>query len=434
MNWLYIRLLVAVVLTVLVMASPVAADTASSKTYEGIPAGYTEDGAPYLGSTDAPVVLEEWSDYLCPFCGRHFRSTVPQLLEAYVRSGKLRLVFRDFPLAGLHPTAARGHVAARCAGAAGADGYWAMHDALFSRQLEWNHLPDPDPYLKTQAAALGLDAGSFDRCMRDDKVAAEVAASVSRAQGHGFNSTPNFRFIVTDRDKDYEVSGAHPFDHFAQIANALLAGQEPPEESKPEPPELPFWAKPEGFSADPARPGYNLAGDAYKGNPQATVVVIEFSDFQCPACARHVREVQPAIDAALVEPGKVLWISKHLPLRIHPQAPLAAAAAECAGDQQRYWEMHDALFEEIERWAHDSVEEALMAIAAGVGLDMPVFRSCLDGRVAMERVLRDVYDAQNVVRTTPSFVVVKDGRGQLLQPLLAPQFIRYLEDQLRPGS
>jgi len=158
--------------------------------------------------------------------------------------------------------------------------------------------------------------------------------------------------------------------------------------------------------------------------------VIEFSDFQCPACQRHAREVQPVIDAALVEPGKLLWISKHLPLKMHPQAPIAAAAAECAGDQHRYWEMHDALFEDIGRWANDDAEAALVDIARHVGLDEADFRACLDSRHAMERVLADLYDAQDIVRTTPSFVLVQDGRGTLMQPLPAEQFVKLLQERL----
>ena len=417
-------------LTVFLAGWLVAPASGAQVTFEGMPAGFTDDGAPYLGSPDAPVVLEEWSDYLCPFCGRHFRSTHPQLLDTYVRTGKLRIIFRDLPLAGLHPTAVRGHVAARCAGAQEITRYWAMHDTLFSRQGEWNQLPDPSAFLISQAASLGLDMKDFEFCMADPQLVADVSRSVARGQAEGFNATPSFRFRAADGGKEYELSGALPFEHFSRIADALLAGEEPPEESRPEPPELPFWAKPEGFAPDLARPGYNKAGDAYKGNPDASLVVIVFTDFQCPACRTHAREVQPSLDAELVDKGKVLWISKHLPLKMHPQAPIAAAAAACAGEQRRYWAMHDALFEDIARWANEAAEKELGEIADEIGLDAAAFRACLNGRPAMERVLGDLYDAQNMIQTTPSFVIVKDGRGSLLRPLPAQQFIRYLKDQL----
>src|SRR5262245_41250697 len=101
---------------------------ATAQHYEGVPAGYTHSGPPYRGSPDAPVVLEEWSDYQCPFCARHFRQTLPDLLNDEVRAGRVRIEFHDFPLDGLHPRAAFGHIAARCAGEQGAPAYWAMHD------------------------------------------------------------------------------------------------------------------------------------------------------------------------------------------------------------------------------------------------------------------------------------------------------------------
>ena len=87
---------------VFLWAGPLQAAEAPGKvveTYEEMPAGFTADGHPYLGKADAPVVLEEWSDYLCPFCGRHFRQTLPALKEKYVRSGQVKLVFRAMPIA-----------------------------------------------------------------------------------------------------------------------------------------------------------------------------------------------------------------------------------------------------------------------------------------------------------------------------------------------
>ena len=87
-----------------------------------------------------------------------------------------------------------------------------------------------------------------------------------------------------------------------------------------------------------------MAGDEYRGNTDAKVTVIEFSDFQCPFCKQHVEETQPALDEEFVDSGKVMWVFKHFPLSIHPQAPAAGAAAECAADQGKFWEMHELLF------------------------------------------------------------------------------------------
>ena len=117
--------------------------SASQGVYKDLAAGFTEEGFPYRGDPGAPIVLEEFSDYLCPFCGRHFTETLPTLVENFVADGEVQYIFRDMPLVSLHPTAPVGHKAAICAGQQGADLYWYMHDELFARQSEWGSVPDP---------------------------------------------------------------------------------------------------------------------------------------------------------------------------------------------------------------------------------------------------------------------------------------------------
>jgi protein-disulfide isomerase len=110
-----------------------------------------------MGDPKAPVILEEYSDYLCPFCGRYINQTFPQLRDRYVSKGKLKYVFRDFPLASLHPTAAKGSVAALCVAEQGAALFWATHEALFSAQRERSRLPDPTEFLVGVAEKVGAD-------------------------------------------------------------------------------------------------------------------------------------------------------------------------------------------------------------------------------------------------------------------------------------
>ena len=98
--------------------------SASQGVYGDLPAGFTEEGFPYRGDPGAPIVLEEFSDYLCPFCGRHFTETLPTLVENFVADGQVQYVFRDLPLVSLHPNAPVGHKAAICAGQQGAEFYW----------------------------------------------------------------------------------------------------------------------------------------------------------------------------------------------------------------------------------------------------------------------------------------------------------------------
>jgi protein-disulfide isomerase len=222
-------------------------------------------------------------------------------------------------------------------------------------------------------------------------------------------------------------------DVFATWIDALLAGKEPPKAKEPEKPELPPWAKAEGLAPDPNRPGFTLAGDPYKGNPNAKLVLVEFGDFECPACQRHALATQPELDKRFVESGDVLWVVKHFPLRIHPHAPVAAAAAECAGDQGRFWPMHHLLFERLEQWSTgDDPDTALNRFAADVGLDRSQFNACLTSRKALERVLGDIYDGLAVgVKSIPAFIVLHNGTAQVLTGARsAEQFAATLQQQL----
>ncbi|MDT8307732.1 MAG: DsbA family protein, partial [Anaerolineae bacterium] len=100
-----------------------------------------------LGDPDAPVTIVEYSDYQCPFCQRHYRETLPQLLQNYVDTGRVYYVFKDFPIASLHPLAYRLHEAALCAGEdGGGDAYWDTHSLFFGQvpQFQLATLPEMD--------------------------------------------------------------------------------------------------------------------------------------------------------------------------------------------------------------------------------------------------------------------------------------------------
>ena len=125
---------------------------------------------PALGRRDAPVTIVEFSDYQCPFCRQFVTTTLPALKSTYVDAGKLRWVFRDFPLDQIHPNARKASEAARCAGEQGK--YWDMHDLLFQNQqaLAAEQLP-------TYADRLGLDRAAFGTCLNSGKYATWITAA-----------------------------------------------------------------------------------------------------------------------------------------------------------------------------------------------------------------------------------------------------------------
>ncbi|MGH2536224.1 MAG: DsbA family protein [Candidatus Promineifilaceae bacterium] len=411
-----------------------ARQPAAPGALDGIPVGLTAEGYPYRGEPEAPVTIHEFSDYLCPYCGRHNNETMPELLEEYVRGGQVRYVFRDFPIESLHPTADLGHLAAKCVGEQGAELYWRMHDQLFARQAEWAQLPDPADFLSEVAADVGADRQLYQRCQADDRYQEWLSESIAAGSALGFNATPSFQLYGPGEEGPHTLIGALPAETFSGWFDALAAGEGPPVEPTPERPALPPWATAEGLAPDPARTGYTQAGDLYKGDPAAKLVIVEFSDYACPACARHALQSQPIIDRELIEAGQVMWLAKDLPLAEHrASAPLAAVAAECAGEQGSYWEMRSLLFARQADWTQAEAESLFDLMATELQLDEVAFQACRDGRGALGRVLSDLYDAQELGLTrTPSFLLIYAGEATFFDGVLdGRQFVQVVEGFLR---
>lgn len=400
--------------------------------FDDIPVGFTEEGYPYRGANDAPITVYEFSDYLCPFCERHTNQSMPTLLELYARTGKVKFVFRDFPIEALHPTADIGHLASICVSEQGAPMFWHMHDLLFARQAQWNGMADPSAFVVELAREVGADMYAFEECFTSQRVVEQLVASIEEARELGFNGTPSFQFTVDSSDEVYPFIGAQPVSEFARWFDTLADSGAAPVEPTPEPPQLPDWLTEEGLSPDPNRPGYTMAGDAFKGNPEAELVVVELSDFQCPSCRTHSLETQPAIDEQLVSTGQVLWVVKNLPVSEHARAPIAAAAAECAGEQEQFWAMHELLFEKQAEWSQLSDDEPFLGLAGELGLDMPLFENCLTGRSALERILSDIFEIQQSgLFRTPTFILIYGGDATLLEGSREPSvFIGILQNAL----
>ena len=188
------------------------------------------NGAHSIGEENAPVTIVEFADYQCPFCGRHATTTYGQILADYIKTGKVRYIYKDFPLEQLHPFAFKAAEAAQCAGEQGK--YWEMHDRLFKSQ-EALTLPD----LKGYAVALELDAPKFQQCLDSGKEATTIRASLQEGQKYGITGTPAF-YLGTYEAKQSRVkavsflNGAQPYTAFQQAIDKIL---NPPkdEENKP---------------------------------------------------------------------------------------------------------------------------------------------------------------------------------------------------------
>jgi protein-disulfide isomerase len=390
-----------------------------TETYNGMPVGFTAEGFPFRGDPNAPVTMVEYSDYQCPFCARYFVQTEPAINESFVRTGQVQVIFRDFPIEGLHPNAPAAHVASLCIADQGAPLYWEMHGKLFQTQDEWSGSADPLPIFERLATEIGADLDAYTACLENDQEAKQawIDAAIAEGQAAGVSGTPSFNFLGGP-DGQYLLVGAQPYEQFAAYVEALLAGEAPinaeQQAESDAPAEIPVWATAEGWQPDPDRPGVNMAGDWYRGNLDAKVVVVEFSDFQCPFCRKHVEETQPALDEQFVDTGDVMWIFKHFPLTIHPQAPAAGAAAECAGDQGKFWEMHDLLFTNVDTWSISDPTPIFADLAGQLELDVEAFNACLEDPAASERVQSDMDEGAPFVQGTPTFIVLFNEEGRII--------------------
>src|SRR5213593_3174286 len=173
------------------------------------------DDDPYIGPKNAPVTIVEFSDFQCPFCADFDDNTYRQLMEKY--DGRVRFVYRDFPLSQIHPDAEKAAEAANCALQQGPDKYWALHEAIFKNQRSTGvGLAAIATMAKTIS---GLDTAKLDQCIKSGKMADEISKDVQDANSYGVTGTPTF-FINGQR-----LVGAQPLASFSSIIDQLLAAK-----------------------------------------------------------------------------------------------------------------------------------------------------------------------------------------------------------------
>jgi len=171
------------------------------------------DDDPFKGNADAPVTIVEFSDFQCPFCKRFVDQTLADLEEEYINTGKVKFVFRDFPLSSIHANARDTHIAAECANEQGK--FWEYHDTLFENVDKWKVLSpnDLNSQLNEYATTLGLQSSSFESCLSSQEIAAEVDSDFLQAGIYGATGTPTF-FIGNEENGFVKLTGAQPFIAF----------------------------------------------------------------------------------------------------------------------------------------------------------------------------------------------------------------------------
>lgn len=314
------------------------------------------------------INIVEFSDFECPFCER----AVPTVNALKAKYGdRLNLEFKHFPLS-FHPNAQKAAEASECARDQGK--FWEYHDALFDGQK----LSIAD--LKQHAVDLGLDTTKFNSCLDNGDKADVVTADFNEGRAKGVSGTPTF-FV-----NGQKVVGAQPIEAFEAVING--EAQAAPEQVAPPP--------------TPSVYEYEITdGDWVEGDDSAPVTIIEWSDFECPYCERFYSSTLSKLRTDYIETGKVKLIFRHFPLSFHVNAKPTAIASECAGQQGKFWELHDFFFTERKLSATDITAEA-----ENLGLDMDAFNTCLTDTDVEAKVQADFLLGQKSgVTGTPGFLV-----------------------------
>jgi protein-disulfide isomerase len=347
------------------------------------------------------VTIVEISDFQCPFCARAHKTL--KRLKNGPYGQRIRHVFMHNPL-GFHQRAMPAALAAAAAQRQGH--FWSMHEGLFKNIKDLT-----DERFQRLARIAGLDMLQFNNDLKDPALRQEIERQQALAKTLGSRGTPGF-FINGRLLRD-----AQPLDAFEKevrfaIADALRVRRTGTRDSKQvydtlvanglnkAAPKAEQKNGAKGKAKPPAAP-VTVAKDSIRGRGKwpAKVVIVIYSDFECPFCAR-VTKVLDQIEAKYG--SDVYFIFRHNPLGFHKNAESAARATEAAGLQGKFWPMHDKLFKNYRKLGTKTYERA----AKELGLNLKRFRRDMASKTVAAKVQADKEDAARVgARGTPNFFI-----------------------------
>ena len=374
--------------------------------------------SPAMGGKHPKVTIVEWSDFQCPFCSR-VEPTLKQIMDTY--KDDVRLVWRNEPLP-FHPNAMPAAKAAMAA--ARQNKFWPMHDLMFAHQDDLS-----DAKYEEWARQIGLNLARW----RADKDSPEVAAGINKdasyGQSVGADGTP--AFFVNGKF----ISGAMPFDTFKPVIDEQIKRADELLKKGTRQDQLYKTlvdenVKSAGTPAAAARAANDdapvkveVGAAPVLGPKTAPVTIVEFSDFQCPFCGK----VEPALKQIRDEyKGKVKIAWKNQPLSFHPNAMPAAEAAMAAYEQgnDRFWAMHDKLFEQQEALSPQVYDQ----IAREIGLDLDKFHASIEAHRNQAGIQADMAAGSAIgADGTPTFFI--NGR-KLVGAMPFESFKQVIDEEL----
>ena len=357
------------------------------------------DDRPQKGADEALVTIVEYSDFECPYC-RRVLPTLDQIAEEYGED--VRVVFRQQPLP-MHQNAKPAALAALAAHNQGK--FWEMHDALF-KKAETRALNE-ETYVEI-ATQLGLDLEKFNADRKSPELAQMIAEDQKIATQFGAGGTP--AFFVNGRP----LSGAQPFEAFKAVIDEEKAKAEAYMKQNGTKPEELYDAMAKGWEtevkappiADEKRREIDVSSAPGKGNLEnPELVLVECSDFDCPYCTRGAELVKQIFESEKYGP-KTAFYFLNFPLPMHQNAESAHRAAIAAGNQGKFFEMHDLLFADRNKRTEADYKD----MAAQLGLDVNKFMTDWNSEATKQKIEADkAICSKHGVRGTPNFFI--NGRS-----------------------
>ena len=296
-------------------------------------------------------------------------------------------------------------LATYCAGQQEPKLFWELHDWIFENQDKWSEATDGADQFKKQALALGVKEADYDKCIQDPASIARIQKDMQDGLARGIQGTPAF-FV-----NDWFINGAVGIDEFKDKIEKAKAGEKPAPTPTPLPTPTPMPEGVEFWQPDPQLPGRNYDGSFYLGDAEAPVFVLAFEDFKSPESAEHVKSVEPKLKSDYIDKGALRYIVS--PYAVN--APRAAVAALCAGQQNKFWEFRNLLLTKQNEW-QEGDDAAMQGYAKSLGLDEAAFAQCLKDEKVQTQVYQYLSFGQNEIQvpTAPSYLMFRlNAEGQV---------------------
>ena len=325
---------------------------------------------PSIGSTDASIIIIEYSDFECPFCQNFYLNTYDKLKEEFIDSGNVNFIFKDFPLS-FHKLAEESAIAGKCVFYEEGDNtFFKFHNIIFENQDDLS-----TSNLKNWALDIGVNEKNYDLCIQSDLVKEQVNKDFSEGESLGISGTPSF--IINDE----LLVGAQPYSVFEERINNYLKNTV------------------YGISSR------KLKERPYIGKDYAAVTIVWFSDLEDPFSARFNDQSYDRLKENFIDSGNVNLIYKDFPLSFHKLAEESAIAGKCVfyeeGDNT-FFKFHNIIFENQD----DLSTSNLKNWALDIGVNEKNYDLCIQSDLVKEQVNKDFSEGESLgISGTPSFII-----------------------------